>query len=226
MKINHINDQYYSNSIKKHVNRNKELSSLKNCRFNASPTYSWHSHQNWGSRHCSSLTGIHEIHPSTVCGTLTFKNGNADTIAHFLSLFAKKMRNIRTKEKKKCNELNKPVTPRLAFFGAIEIRPYDNLIHMHWMARNFRIQPLLDHILLFNIQNGSEFDLQYYDNIINLPAYSNYLFKLGKEEKLIFKKGALRRYVFHCGDYFLGNKKEYMKIGRYKYFSKKVANIL
>lgn len=218
MKKDQFNKFNYGSSIKKRVYRNKELTSLKNYSFSASPTYSWHSHEKWGSRHCSSLTGIHEVHPPKVCGTLAFKNGNADTISHFLSLFAKKMRNIFTKEKNLCHKLNKPLTPRSAFFGVFEIREYDNLIHMHWMARNFKIQILLDHILVFNTQNNAEFELQYYDNIVNLSAYCAYLFKFGKEEKLIFRKGALRKYVFHCGDYFLGDKNKYMKLGRIKYF--------
>lgn len=219
MKKNGFKKFDYGSSIKKRVYRNNELSSIKYFSFSASPTYSWHSHEKWGSRHCSSLTGIHEDHPPKVCGTLAFKNGNAETISHFFSQYAKKMRNSFAKEKTLCIKLNKGLTPRSAFFGVFEIRKYDNLIHMHWMARNFFIQPLLDHILVFNSQNNAEFELKYYDNIVDLPAYCAYLFKFGREGKLIFRKGVLRKYVFHCGDYFLGDKNKCMKRGRIKYFS-------
>jgi len=180
----------------------------------ASPTFSYESHERWGSRHCCALNALHEVYPATVCGTLMFNGGNKETIAGFLSSYAQKMRY----ELKKTTEKNKS-----ALFGVLEVRPRDYLVHMHWLARHFEIQYMEDHIIKYNNKYGTRFQLKYYKLIKDIDGYSAYIFKFGCDNKLIFTKGALKRYVFHCGNYFMGRKKKLEREGLKNFISQKIA---
>jgi hypothetical protein len=180
----------------------------------ASPTFSYHSHERWGSRHCCALNALHELYPATVCGTIMFNGGNKETIANFLSSYAEKMRYEAAKTPEKIKS---------ALFGVLEMRPRDYLLHMHWLARNFEVQYMEDHIRKYNKKFGTRFQLKYYRLIKDIDGYSAYIFKFNYDNKLIFTKGALKRYVFHCGNYFMGNKKKLEREGLKNFISQKIA---
>jgi len=211
---NKIDSKAISNYIKlrdrMELTKVVQKSEHKNTYFTRpSPTFSYQSHQSWGHNQVCALNGIHTIHQPEVCGTIKFPDGNSVLISKFLSTYAKKMRY----ENAKKQNIIKP-----AFFGFLEVRDHDYLIHMHFLARNFQICYLDEHLTKFNKNHKTKFAISYYDIIQDIPAITAYPFKFAKEEKIIFRKGALRRYVFHCGNYFLGNKREYEKLGRKMYF--------
>jgi hypothetical protein len=121
-----------------------------------------------------------------------------------------------------CNEASKKTKKnKSAIFGVLEIRSQDDLIHMHWLARNLDVHYLLDHICKFNRKSETQFQLKYYYNIVKIESISAYPFKFGYDEKVIFAKGALKRHVFHCGNYFLGSKKKLERDGLRKFVLQK-----
>jgi hypothetical protein len=206
------NEWQYNNSLYKIVK--KESKGKSSFLHHASPTFSYESNERWGSRHCCALNALHELYPATVCGTIMFNGGNKETIANFLSSYAEKMRY----EAKKTPEKIKS-----ALFGVLEMRPRDYLLHMHWLARNFEVQFMEDHIRKYNKKFGTRFQLKYYRLIKDIDGYSAYIFKFNYDNKLIFTKGALKRYVFHCGNYFMGIKKKMEKEGLKNFISQKMG---
>jgi hypothetical protein len=219
-KGNYISDEESKNYIEWQHNDNlfkivkKESKGKSLFIHHASPTFSYASHQRWGSRHCCALNALHEIYPATVCGTLMFNGGDKETIATFLSSYAEKMRYEATKTPEKIKS---------ALFGVLEVRPRDYLVHMHWLARNFEVKYMEDHLKKYNNKYGTRFHLKYYNLIKDIDGYSAYIFKFNYENKLIFNKGALKRYVFHCGNYFMGNKKKLEREGLKNFISQKIA---
>jgi hypothetical protein len=169
-----------------------------------SPTFSFESHNKWGSNHFRALSAMHEKIPPEVCGTIGFAGGDKITIALFLRRYREKMayQNKKHPQKKKS-----------AIFGVLEIREYDDLIHMHWIARNFEIVFLDELIAKFNNKHKTRFTIMYYDIIEGVKNISRYPFKFFDDTKLIFKQGTLNRYVYQTGNYFLGMKKRLEREG-------------
>jgi hypothetical protein len=178
----------------------------------ASPTFSYESHNKWGSSHCRALSALHEKIPPDVCGTIGFDAGNKSTIALFLKKYREKMTYQHRKH---------PKEYKSAIFGVFEIREHDDLIHMHWIARNFNIIFMEQLIKKFNKQYGTRFAIMYYHPIESVDAISAYPFKFAVNKKIIFQRGSLNRYIYQSGNYFLGMKKRLEREGFVEYMANK-----
>ena len=182
-----------------------------------SPTFSLESHNKWGSSHCRALSAMHEKIPPEVCGTIGFAGGDKNTISLFLKRYREKMAYQNKKH---------PLKKKSAIFGVMEIREYDDLIHMHWIARNFEIIFLEELIKKFNTKHKTKFYIMYYRLIKDVDGISAYPFKFCKNKKIIFQRGSLNRYVYQSGNYFLGMKKRLEREGFFKLITYKATKNL
>ena len=162
-----------------------------------SPTWSAEAHDRWGSYHCRALLALHEKIPPEVCGTLKFPNATEEHISDFKKRYSRSVRN----ENKKSKGFTKS-----ALFGVFEISESD-LVHMHFIARDFDYDHLLRFIEKFNKKNNTLFLCSYFKRIDNVDSISAYPFKFGFRRKTLFAPKSLKRYVYQTGQYFLGQKK-------------------
>jgi hypothetical protein len=182
----------------------------------SSPTFSYESHTKWGSNHCRALLGAHDKIPPEVCGTVGFNGGDKFLISLFLKKYTEKMSYQRRKQ---------PDKYKSALFGVFHIREHDDLIHMHWIARNFEIIYLDELVNKFNKKHGSRFEIMYYAMIESPDSISAYPFKFAEKIRLIFMKGSLSRYVYHVGNYFFGMKKKLEREGFVEFiYNKAIRN--
>jgi hypothetical protein len=194
--------------MKKYVRRSTNPSFI----HLSSPTFSYESHTKWGSNHCRALLGIHGKIPPEVCGTVGFDGGDRFLISLFLKRYREKMSYQHRKH---------PDKYKSAIFGVFHIRDWDNLIHMHWIGRNFEIIFMDELVTKFNRKYGTRFRIMYYDIVLSDKNISAYPFKFTKEIRAIFVQGTLSRYVYHIGNYFLGMKKKMEREGFVEFITDK-----